>query len=85
MSNYQNKFQIVSMYKNSNKEIHVGLLLFVVDSTEANLNEEVVDLYEAYLRGKPFPRKYYNEHKKFIAAKDRMKKNQQQKTAKVRL
>jgi len=52
-------------------------------STEANLNEEVVDLYEAYLRGKPFPRKYYNEHKKFIAAKDRMKKNQQQKTAKL--
>ena len=42
-----------------------------------------MDFYEAYLRGQKFPSKYNNEHKKFMAAKDRMKKNQQAKTTKV--
>lgn len=56
------------------------------DSSEEdddNDDENTVDLYEAYLRGQDFPVKYNNEHKKFLAAKDRMKKNQQLKVTKV--
>jgi hypothetical protein len=47
------------------------------------LEEDTIDFYEAYLRGQEFHDKYNNEQKKFLAAKDRMKKNQQRKTTKL--
>jgi len=53
------------------------------EALDASLNEGGMDLYEAYLRRKPFPRKYYNEHKQFLAAKDQMRKNQQTKTTEL--
>ncbi|BFZ25606.1 hypothetical protein BsWGS_28646 [Bradybaena similaris] len=49
----------------------------------SNEDENTIDLYEAYLRGQDFPHKYSNEHKKFLAAKERMKKNQQHKITKL--
>ncbi|XP_055867532.1 amyloid-beta precursor-like protein isoform X1 [Biomphalaria glabrata] len=56
-------------------------------SASAGSSEEqegnTVDLYEAYLRGQEFPAKYNNEHKKFLAARDQMKKNQQHKITKL--
>lgn len=55
------------------------------DSSDNEDDENTADLYEAYLRGQEFPHKYNNEHKKFLAAKERMKKNQQHKVTKVRL
>ncbi|RUS84903.1 hypothetical protein EGW08_007313, partial [Elysia chlorotica] len=48
-----------------------------------DLNEDAVDLYEAYLRDQPFPTKYDNEHKKFLVAKAWMKKDQQRKITKL--
>ncbi|CAG5124438.1 unnamed protein product, partial [Candidula unifasciata] len=51
----------------------------ISSSEDAN----VMDFYEAYLRQKEFPHKYNNEHKKFVAAKERMKKNQQHKITKL--
>ncbi|GFN94385.1 beta-amyloid protein [Plakobranchus ocellatus] len=48
-------------------------------SESDDLNEDEIDLYEAYLRDQPFPLKYDNEHKKFLAAKAWMKKTQQRK------
>jgi len=53
------------------------------DELKIDLNEELIDFYEAYLRGQKFPEKYDNEHKKFLAAKDTMKKNQQAKNSKL--
>ncbi|KAH9504507.1 hypothetical protein Btru_062979 [Bulinus truncatus] len=53
-------------------------------STSSSEEEgNTVDLYEAYLRGQEFPAKYNNEHKKFVAARDQMKKNQQHKITKL--
>ncbi|XP_059172990.1 amyloid-beta precursor-like protein isoform X2 [Physella acuta] len=52
-------------------------------SSSEEKDENSIDLYEAYLRGQDFPAKYNNEHKKFLAAKDRMKKNQQHKITKL--
>ena len=53
------------------------------DVDEDDLNEDEIDLYEAYLRDQQFPAKYDNEHKKFLVAKAWMKKDQQRKVTKV--
>lgn len=54
-----------------------------VSSSDELPDESIVDLYEAYLRDQPFPMEYNNEHTRYLAAKDRMKKNQKKRVAKL--